>query len=82
MAGPSLAGLAGRTQALLAGGGYHGNAKDTAAYIRESVLSPSAHVVPGAMYSADGKSFMPATYATSLKPEQVEHLVAYLSTLK
>lgn len=82
MAGPSLAGLAGRTQLLLTGSEYHGSARDVAAYIRESVLTPSAHIVPGAMYSADGKSFMPSTYPASLKPEQVEHLVAYLSTLK
>ncbi|MBA5638068.1 c-type cytochrome [Duganella sp. LX20W] len=82
MAGPSLAGLASRTQALLTSSDYHGHAKDLAGYIRESVLTPSAHIVPGAMYSADGKSFMPATYPSSLKPEQLDHLVAYLSTLK
>lgn len=82
MAGPSLAGLASRTQALLASSDYHGHAKDLAGYIRESVLTPSAHIVPGAMYSADGKSFMPATYPSALKPEQLDHLVAYLSTLK
>ncbi|XLZ71294.1 cytochrome c [Massilia sp. SR12] len=82
MAGPSLAGLASRTQTLLAGGEYRGGAKDLAGFIRESVLTPSAHIAPGAMYSADGKSFMPATYSSSLKPEQVEQLVAYLSSLK
>lgn len=82
MAGPSLAGLASRTQTLLASSDYHGHAKDLAGYIRESVLTPSAHIVPGAMYSADGKSFMPATYPSALKPEQIDHLVAYLSTLK
>lgn len=82
MAGPSLAGLASRTQSLLTSSDYHGQAKDLAGYIRESVLTPSAHIVPGAMYSADGKSFMPATYPSALKPEQLDHLVAYLSTLK
>lgn len=82
MAGPSLAGLVARTEALLAGGGYRGKATDVAGYIRESVTTPSAHVVPGAMYSAEGQSFMPATYGKDLTPDQVTQLVAYLSSLK
>jgi len=82
MAGPSLAGVAARAQQRITSGEYKGEAKDAAGYIRESILHPSAFVVPGAMYSANGTSFMPATYPTSLKPEQVEQLVAYLSSLK
>lgn len=82
MAGPSLAGLVSRSEQLLASGTYKGKAKDVAGYIRESVLEPSAHVVPGAMYSADGVSFMPTTYAKDLSPAQVDQLVAYLSSLK
>jgi nitric oxide reductase subunit C len=82
MAGPSLAGVAARAQQRIASGEYKGEAKDAAGYIRESILHPSAYVVPGPMYSANGTSFMPATYGTSLKPEQVEQLVAYLSSLK
>jgi nitric oxide reductase subunit C len=82
MAGPSLAGVAGRAQQLLASGQYKGQAKDVAGYIRESITNPSAHLVPGAMYSGNGTSFMPATYATSLTPVQVDQLVAYLSSLK
>ena len=82
MAGPSLAGLVGRSSALLAGGSYRGKATDVDGYIRESVLAPSAHVVPGPMYSADGQSFMPTTYAKDLSPEQLTQLVAYLSSLK
>ncbi len=82
MAGPSLAGLVGRTTALLATPDYRGKATDVAGYIRESVVAPSAHAVPGAMYSANGQSFMPDTYGKSLTPEQLEHLVAYLSSLK
>jgi nitric oxide reductase subunit C len=45
-------------------------------------VEPSAHVVPGAMYSANGVSFMPNTYAQSLKPEEVDQLAAYLLSLK
>lgn len=82
MAGPSLAGLSARTTRLLAQGGNQGKATDVQGYIRESVTSPSAHLVPGTMYSANGQSFMPETYGKDLTPEQVEHLVAYLSSLK
>ena len=82
MAGPSLAGLLGRTTTLLASGEYRGKATDVEGYIRESVVAPSAHSVPGAMYSANGQSFMPDTYGKSLTPEQLTNLVAYLSSLK
>lgn len=82
LAGPSLAGLVGRSTALLASGAYKGKAGDVEGYIRESLLAPSAHLVPGAMYSANGQSFMPDTYAKALTPEQTGQLVAYLSSLK
>ncbi|RYF15106.1 MAG: c-type cytochrome [Comamonadaceae bacterium] len=82
MAGPSLAGVSARAQQVLASGQYKGQAKDVAGYLRESVTHPSAHVVPGAMYSANGNSFMPATYATSLTAAQLDQLTAYLSSLK
>lgn len=82
MAGPSLAGLSARTEQLLASGDYKGKATDLAGYIRESVQDPSAHVVPGPMYSAKGVSFMPITYAKDLTPEQLDQLVSYLSSLK
>ena len=82
MAGPSLAGLAARTEALLASGQYKGKATDLAGYIRESVTEPSAHVVPGAMYSANGVSFMPTTYVKDLTAAQIDQLSAYLSSLK
>lgn len=82
MAGPSLAGVGTRAAELVASSDYTGEAKDAAAYIRESIEHPSAYVVPGAMYSADGQSFMPATYGKELKPEQIDQLVAYLATFK
>jgi nitric oxide reductase subunit C len=71
-----------RAQQLLASGQYKGQAKDVAGYLRESVTQPSAHVVPGPMYSASGTSFMPPTYGTSLTPPQLDQLIAYLSSLK
>jgi nitric oxide reductase subunit C len=82
MAGPSLAGVATRAAATLQDPGYKGQAKDVAGYLHEAVLQPSAHVVAGGMYGANGVSFMPATYGQSLQPQQVDQLVAYMATLK
>jgi len=82
MAGPSLAGVATRAQQTIGSADYKGQAKDAAAYLSESITQPSAHSVVGAMYSASGVSFMPATYGKDLSPEQIAQLVAYLSTFK
>jgi nitric oxide reductase subunit C len=82
MAGPSLAGVSARAALALASPDYKGKAKDPQAYIRESIQEPSAYVVPGPMYSANGASFMPNTYAKALTPEQLDQLTAYLSSLK
>lgn len=82
LAGPSLAGLSTRAEQLIGSKDYKGNAKDVTAYIRESIVAPSAYVVPGAMYSSSGQSFMPHTYGKDLTPEQIDQMVAYLATLK
>ncbi len=82
MAGPSLAGMATSAAQRVADPAYRGRAADAAGYVREAIVAPSAHVVPGAMYSANGVSFMPTTYAESLSAEQLDQLVAYLLTLK
>lgn len=82
MAGPSLAGVNARAEALLKSGDYKGKASDVAGYLHEAIAEPSAHLVPGAMYSADGTSFMPNTYVNDLSAEQIDQLVAYLSSLK
>ena len=82
MAGPSLAGVASRAQQTIGSADYKGQAKDAAGYLRESIVQPSAHTVAGAMYSASGVSFMPATYGKDLTNEQIDHLVAYLATFK
>jgi nitric oxide reductase subunit C len=82
MAGPSLAGVATTAQRTLESADYKGDAKDVDAYLREAIVQPSAHIVAGAMYSASGVSFMPATYGTDLTAEQIDHLVAYLATFK
>lgn len=82
LAGPSLAGIATRAAQLVGSPDYQGNAEDAAGYIRESILEPSAHLVPGDIYSANGMSFMPNNYPTQLTDEQVDLLVDYLLTLK
>lgn len=80
--GPSLAGVAQRAAQRIAAKDYKGKAKDARGYIRESILDPNAYVVPGQGYAAGGKSLMPATYAQSLKPEQIDQIVNFLMTLK
>ena len=82
MAGPSLAGMASRAAATVAAADYTGSASDAEGYIREAITDPSAHLVPGAMFSANGVSFMPTTYGESLGEEQIDQLVAYLGSLK
>lgn len=82
MAGPTLAGLATRAEKTLASGEYKGKAKDVEGYIKESITHPSAHLIPGPMYSANGVSFMPNTYEKALTPEQLNQLTAYLASLK
>jgi nitric oxide reductase subunit C len=81
LAGPTLAGLGRRAGEMVQSADYHGKATDAAGYIRESILHPSAHLVAGPTYSADNRSFMPDNFGTLLTAEQVDHLVAYLSTL-
>ena len=58
-----------------------GAARSAPDYIRESILNPSAYVVPGPTFGAGGQSVMPPLGAL-LKPEEVEQLVAYLATFK
>lgn len=82
MAGPTLAGLVERAERVLASDDYQGNATDVEGFIYESIVEPSAYITPGAMYSADGVSFMPSTYAESLSEEQLQQLVAYLASLR
>jgi len=82
MAGPTLAGLATRAAEIVASPDYKGQASDARGYIRESIVAPSAHIIPGAIYSADGTSFMPTGYDKSLTDEQIDQLTAYLETLR
>ncbi len=82
LAGPSLAGIATRAAEVARSPDYRGKAEDAAGYLRESILQPSAHLVPGQLYSAGGVSFMPSNYGEQLTQEQVDLLVRYLLTLR
>jgi nitric oxide reductase subunit C len=82
MAGPTLAGIGTHGAARVKESRYKGKASDSAGYIRESIVNPHAFLVPGPTFSAEGRSFMPDQYEKTLKPEQIDALVAYLVTLK
>lgn len=82
LVGPSLANFATIAAQRVKDPNYHGKATDAASYIRESIIEPSAYIVPGATYSAGGVSFMPPGFNVSLTARQVDDLVAYLTTLK
>jgi len=82
LAGPTLAGVGGRAEAIVASPDYEGSAKDAREYLHESIVEPSKYVVPGERYSADGTAFMPNTYGRDLTAEQIDQLVEYLITLR
>ncbi len=82
LAGPSLAGIATRAEKRVADDDYKGTATDAAGYIRESIENPHAYLVEGQMFSSGGRSFMPDNFKTVLSAAQIDHLVAYLSTLR
>src|SRR3546814_12443785 len=82
LAGPTLANIVATAEKTMASPDYKGKAKTVDEYIRESIVEPSAYLHPGAMYSANGVSFMPPSYGKDLSSEQVDQLVAYLATFK
>lgn len=82
MAGPSLAGIGTRAAGHIGSADYKGKATDVAGYIRESIVEPSVHLVPGATFSAAGTSFMPPGLEKTMTSEQLDQLVAYLSSLR
>lgn len=79
MVGPSLAGIAAKAKQIVSAKDYKGQAKDAKGYIRESIVNPNAYVVPG--FGSGGQSLMPNTFGQTLKPQQIDDLVAYLMTL-
>lgn len=80
--GPTLAGIPATAEQRIKSPDYKGQAKDAAEYIRESIVDPNAHVLVGPTYAAGGRSLMPGDYGQTLKPEQIDQIVAYLMTLR
>jgi nitric oxide reductase subunit C len=83
LVGPSLARIADTAASRTRSTDYRGNARTADEYLRESVLEPSAYVVPGERYAGPGDvSLMPSHYAAALRRDDIDDLVVYLSTLK
>jgi nitric oxide reductase subunit C len=82
LVGPSMAGIGARAAEVVASPQYTGEATDAASYIRESITNPNAYLVPGVTFSAGGVSFMPQNTEDLLTPEEIDQLVAYLTTLR
>jgi nitric oxide reductase subunit C len=82
LVGPSLAGVSTRAAHRITDPAYTGKAHTAAEYLRESILEPSAYVVTGGNYSNGNQSLMPANFGHTLTPEQIDALVAYLSSNK
>lgn len=85
LAGPTMAGLGTRAALTVESPTYTGAATDAEGYIRESIVEPSAHLVPGANFATggdEGLSLMPTDYDERLSGEQIDHLVAFLMTLR
>jgi nitric oxide reductase subunit C len=83
LAGPSLAGMATRAEEVVEAEKYTGSATTAEEYVRESIVEPHAHITEGPdFFAVNGRSIMPDNYDTTLTPEQIEHLVAYLMSLR
>jgi nitric oxide reductase subunit C len=82
LVGPSLADIGTAAVQRLQDPNYRGKATDAAGYIRESIHDPNAFVLTGPTYSSGGRSLMPTGLDASLTSEQIDHIVAYLMTLK
>lgn len=78
---PNLGNIATEAARIVRSADYHGRAKDAAGYIRESIVDPNAHLVPGPSYrQADGTSVMPKDFGQTITPGQLDDLVAFLLT--
>ncbi len=70
--GPSLADTVAQAANIIQQDNYQGEATSAGGYVRESIVSPEAHIRGG--YSA----VMPTNYQDQLDRQQIEDLVAYI----
>ncbi len=86
LVGASLSGIPERASQIVASPRYTGEARDAKGYVRESILSPSAHIAEapeGRVFATSaGVSLMPSGYEDRLTEQQIEDLVDYLMTLR
>jgi nitric oxide reductase subunit C len=75
--GPDQTHLATNVAQRIADPNYKGKAKDVASYIRESIVEPSAYVVPNFP-----DHLMPPNFGQQLSAQDLNDLIAYLLTLK
>ncbi|MCW1967315.1 MAG: c-type cytochrome [Anaerolineae bacterium] len=59
-----------------------GKATDVASYLRESIVSPNTYIVPDCPQGACASGVMTQNLQQTLKPEELENLIAYLMTLR
>ncbi len=71
--GPTWKGLFDSNRELASGGPV----KADEAYLKESIANPNAKIAKGF-----GPNVMPATFGSSLKPEQIDQIIAYIKSLK
>lgn len=75
--GPALDGIGTKAGNIIKDPGYKGQAKSGDDYIRESIVSPNAYIVPG--FAAN---VMPQDFGKRLSPDDLNALVQYLSAQK
>lgn len=85
LVGSSLYGIPRTAAERIRDPAYEGSATTPEGYVKESIVEPSAYIVPdpaNRYATAEGVSIMPDTLAEQLTPQQVDDLVAYLMTLQ
>ncbi len=81
VAGPDLTNIGRTAEERLRSPDYRGAAESASQYIRESILQPDAYLAPGTSPApAGGKSTMPAAAGQSLRPDELERLIASLAS--
>ena len=86
--GPNLSKIAHDAEEIVASADYKSKVKDQPAvatvadYIKQSILFPNAYLTPQCPTGPCPAGVMPQTFATTLKPADLDNLVAYLSSLK
>ena len=78
---PDLSNLPMMAEEMIQSGTYTGSAKDTDAYIRESIQNPDAFIAPDCPTGPCQAGVMPATLAQTLTEDEVNAVVGYLSSL-